>query len=134
MSIARPALAAIAALGTSLALACLAAPWILTLAGIDPTETDLLNRLAGPSAAHPLGTDDLGRDLLARLLDGGRVSIVVGLTAAVIAATITSVSPFAVRLRTFSDVHSGTNCGYFSTSATRSNICPGAWRTVRVVT
>jgi len=51
MSIARPALAAIAALGTSLALACLAAPWILTLAGIDPTETDLLNRLAGPSAA-----------------------------------------------------------------------------------
>ena len=91
MSIARPALAAIAALGTSLALACLAAPWILTLAGIDPTETDLLNRLAGPSAAHPLGTDDLGRDLLARLLDGGRVSIVVGLTAAVIAATIGSV-------------------------------------------
>jgi peptide/nickel transport system permease protein len=91
MSIARPALAAIATLGMALALACLAAPWILALAGIDPTETDLLNRLAGPSTAHPLGTDDLGRDLMARLLDGGRVSIVVGLTAAVIAATIGSV-------------------------------------------
>ena len=70
MSIARPALTAIATLGTALALACLAAPWILTLAGIDATETDLLNRLAGPSAAHPLGTDDLGRDLL-EPVDGG---------------------------------------------------------------
>jgi peptide/nickel transport system permease protein len=87
---AHPFLAVVATLGGALALACLAAPWILAALGVDPTETDLLARFAPPSAAHPLGTDDLGRDLLARLLSGGRVSIVVGLTAAFIAATIGS--------------------------------------------
>src|SRR5918999_652153 len=40
------------------------------------------------SAKHPLGTDDLGRDLLARILWGGRVSIAVGLCAMVVAITI----------------------------------------------
>ena len=85
-----PFVALVAALGAMLALACLAAPWILAALGLDPAETDLLERLAPPSRAHPLGTDDLGRDLLARLLAGGRVSIVVGLAAAVIAATIGS--------------------------------------------
>ena len=74
-----PFVAFVAALGAMLALACLAAPWILAALGLDPAETDLLERLAPPSRAHPLGTDDLGRDLLARLLAGGRVSIVVGL-------------------------------------------------------
>lgn len=85
-----PFLRVVATLGAALALACLASSWILAALGLDPAETDLLARLAGPSAAHPLGTDDLGRDLLARLLSGGRVSIVVGLSAAVIAATIGS--------------------------------------------
>jgi peptide/nickel transport system permease protein len=45
-------------------------------------------RNAGPSLAHPLGTDELGRDLMLRLLHGGRVSLGVGLAAAVIAAVI----------------------------------------------
>ncbi|HYU19505.1 MAG TPA: ABC transporter permease [Chloroflexota bacterium] len=40
------------------------------------------------SAAHPLGSDDLGRDLLARLLWGGRISIAVGLSAMLVAITI----------------------------------------------
>ncbi|HEY7624649.1 MAG TPA: ABC transporter permease [Candidatus Limnocylindria bacterium] len=44
--------------------------------------------LEGPSAAHPFGTDDLGRDLLARALWGGRVSIAVGLTAVLLAITL----------------------------------------------
>ena len=44
-------------------------------------DIDFTARLKGPSAAHPLGTDDLGRDLLARMLYGGRISLAVGLAA-----------------------------------------------------
>jgi peptide/nickel transport system permease protein len=53
-------------------------------------DIDFGARLEGPSAAHPFGTDDLGQDLLARLLYGGRISLAVGLAAmsvAVIAGT-----------------------------------------------
>ena len=53
-----------------------------------PNEIDLLNLLGHPSAAHLLGTDDNGRDILARLLDGGHVSLIVGLIAVVIADTV----------------------------------------------
>jgi peptide/nickel transport system permease protein len=42
----------------------------------DPNRTNLLNRFAGPSFEHPLGTDGFGRDLLARLLRGARLSLV----------------------------------------------------------
>ena len=52
---------------------------------IDPTYVDIRARNSGFSAAHPLGTDQLGRDLLARLMAGGQVSIAVGLTAMIIA-------------------------------------------------
>lgn len=45
---------------------------------------DFLNILVGPSAIHPFGTDDLGRDLLARTLYGGRVSLLVGFVAMLI--------------------------------------------------
>ncbi len=44
--------------------------------------------LQGPTLAHPFGTDDLGRDMLARVLFGGRISIAVGLTAILIAMTL----------------------------------------------
>src|SRR5437867_3213398 len=44
--------------------------------------------LLGPSPTHPFGTDDLGHDLFARALWGGRVSIAVGLTAVFIAITL----------------------------------------------
>jgi len=44
-------------------------------------EIDFTARLKGPSAAHPLGTDDLGQDLFARMLYGGRISLAVGLAA-----------------------------------------------------
>ncbi|MEI8326573.1 MAG: ABC transporter permease [Betaproteobacteria bacterium] len=44
-------------------------------------DIDFSARLKGPSLAHPLGTDDLGQDLLARMLYGGRISMAVGLAA-----------------------------------------------------
>jgi peptide/nickel transport system permease protein len=45
------------------------------IAPTDPNAIDLSNSLAGPSAAHPLGTDGAGRDILSRLLYGGRTSL-----------------------------------------------------------
>jgi oligopeptide transport system permease protein len=58
-------------------LACFAGPW---LAGLpDPNTLNLDARLQGSSAAHWLGTDHLGRDLLARILDGGQISLLVGI-------------------------------------------------------
>jgi len=64
------------------------APALAHVSGLDPTDVDLYNRFAGPSARHWLGTDELGRDLLIRLLYGGRVSLAVGFTAALVAAVI----------------------------------------------
>jgi len=66
----------------------LASPLIGTLLNQDPNAVDLLSRFQPPSAEHLLGTDDIGRDVLLRLLNGGRVSLAVGLTAALVAATI----------------------------------------------
>ena len=71
-----------------LALVSLAAPVVAAILGVDTDAVDLMNRFAGPSAAHLLGTDELGRDSLIRLLYGGRVSLLVGMTAAVAAAGI----------------------------------------------
>src|SRR2546427_11121376 len=51
-------------------------------------EIDFKAKLQGPSWAHPLGTDDLGQDLLARILYGGRISLAVGIAAMLIAVTI----------------------------------------------
>jgi peptide/nickel transport system permease protein len=74
-----------------LALAALFAPLIESLTGLDPEAVSLLDRMAPPSAAHPLGTDELGRDLLIRLLYGGRISLAAGLLAALGAAAIGAV-------------------------------------------
>jgi peptide/nickel transport system permease protein len=51
-------------------------------------EIDFSAKLQGPSWAHPLGTDDLGQDLLARLLYGGRISLAVGLAAMFVAVFV----------------------------------------------
>ena len=58
-------------------MVCLIAP-LLPLA---PNATDVAHRLAAPSAEHWFGTDELGRDYLARVIYGGRVSLMVGLLA-----------------------------------------------------
>ncbi len=51
-------------------------------------DVDFTARLATPNAKHPFGTDDLGRDLLARVLYGGRISLAVGLAAMLMAITV----------------------------------------------
>ncbi len=71
-----------------LALLALAAPLVEAMLGVDANTANLFNRFAPPSAEHPLGTDELGRDLFVRLLYGGRVSLAVGLSAALFAAVI----------------------------------------------
>lgn len=51
-------------------------------------DIDFSASLKGPSLAHPFGTDDLGQDLLARMLYGGRISLAVGLAAMVMAIVV----------------------------------------------
>lgn len=71
-----------------LALAAVCAPLVEAALGMEADSVDLFNRLSPPSPEHPLGTDELGRDLLLRLLEGGRVSLAVGLSAALVASAI----------------------------------------------
>ena len=72
----------------ALAGASLLAPVFEMAMGLDANAADLFNRFQAPSATHPLGTDELGRDLFLRLLYGGRVSLFVGLVAAAFATVI----------------------------------------------
>lgn len=75
-----------AALLVALALLVVLAPPLAAGFGIDARHVDLAHRLELPSARHWLGTDALGRDLLLRLCEGGRVSLLVGGVAALAAA------------------------------------------------
>jgi len=68
------------------ALIALIAPMIT----VDPNAVDIASRLRPPDHAHRLGTDDLGRDVLARVIHGARVSLTVGLTATLISLLIGS--------------------------------------------
>lgn len=61
------------------------APW---LAPYDPAQVDIRSRLQAPSAAHLLGTDALGRDVLSRMIWGGQVSLKVGFVAVGLATFI----------------------------------------------
>lgn len=66
-------------------VAVLVGPFVYTV----PFEYfDIAEGFQGPSAAHPFGTDDLGHDLLARALVGGRISLAVGLAAVLVALTL----------------------------------------------
>ena len=71
-----------------LGLLSLGAPLVEYVLGLDGERTDLFQRNQPPSLEHPLGTDEIGRDLLARLLQGGRVSLAVALVAALASAVI----------------------------------------------
>jgi len=88
------------ALGTALvalvAIAALFAPWI---APYDPDQLAVLDRFAGLSPAHWLGTDQLGRDLLSRLLHGATVAMAVSASAiaiALVAGTLLGVAAAAL--------------------------------------
>jgi peptide/nickel transport system permease protein len=72
---------------SALLLACLLAAALAEpfLAPYPPDRIDLAHRREPPSAAHLFGTDDLGRDVLARVLFGARVSLAVGLLSAAVA-------------------------------------------------
>lgn len=74
--------------GVGLAVIVLAALFAPLLAPYDPIVQDLDSRLQGPTGAHLLGTDNLGRDTLSRLLYGLRPSLVSGLAAVAIAAVV----------------------------------------------
>ena len=71
-----------------LAAASASAPLVESALGHDAQEADLVNRFAPPSADHPLGADELGRDVLLRLLYGGQVSLFVGVAAALASGVI----------------------------------------------
>ena len=63
----------------------LLAPWI---APHEPNRMDYTAVLSGPTAEHPLGSDDLGRDLLSRTLYGARLSLQVGIVAVLVAVAL----------------------------------------------
>jgi len=70
---------------TTLTLVALFAPWILPY---DPSVQDLEGRLQGPSWDHPFGNDELGRDILSRVLLGTRISMRVGATVVLLSGII----------------------------------------------
>ncbi len=70
---------------TMLVLGVIIGPWLWPVA---INEIDFSAQLQGPSFAHPFGTDDLGQDLLARMIYGGRISLAVGLAAMFVATFV----------------------------------------------
>jgi peptide/nickel transport system permease protein len=55
---------------------------------IDPQYIDIIDANEGPTREHPFGTDNLGRDTLARVMAGGRISLAVGMSAMLVAITL----------------------------------------------
>ena len=74
-----------AAIVLGAALAAIVGP---ALTPFDPAAQDLALRLAGPSSAHWFGLDELGRDILARVLAGARISFLVGITVVSVSASL----------------------------------------------
>ncbi|TYK52470.1 ABC transporter permease [Actinomadura decatromicini] len=76
---------------TFLALVAVAALWPSLLAGHQPNAVDPAHALAGPGSGHPFGTDQLGRDILSRIVYGTRASVTIGLGATAFAVVAGSV-------------------------------------------
>lgn len=75
------------ALIVAVVCAAVFAPWIWP---VDPLEQSIVDRLTGPSAEHPFGTDSFGRDVLSRLLHAARISLVIGVLSIALAMVIGS--------------------------------------------
>ncbi|MGP9806254.1 ABC transporter permease [Paracoccus sp. NSM] len=80
-------------LGARLAALILAVIVLLTLlagwiAPHDPLSMNPMARLQGPSPAHPLGTDNFGRDIFSRVLIGGQLSLIIGIATAAVAVVL----------------------------------------------
>lgn len=69
----------------SIIVAVIVGPWLWP---VSINDIDFTARLQPPSRAHPFGTDDLGQDLLARMIYGGRISLAVGLAAMLVAIIV----------------------------------------------
>jgi peptide/nickel transport system permease protein len=84
-----------------LILGVIVGPWVWRVA---INEIDFSAQLQGPSWAHPFGTDDLGQDILARMMYGGRISLAVGLAAMVVATIVgVLIGAFAGMSRKYAD-------------------------------
>ena len=77
-----------AAIVIGMAVAALVGPW---LSPWDPARQELSVRLAGPTVSHPFGLDELGRDILARVLAGARISFFVALVVVSVSSVVGTV-------------------------------------------
>jgi peptide/nickel transport system permease protein len=94
----------LAAAGAVMLLLLVIASLLAPLAPHDPSAINAANRLESPSSTYWLGTDLLGRDVFARLLHGGRISLTVGILATVVALVVgTSVGALAGYFGGFTD-------------------------------
>ena len=71
-----------------IALLALFAPVISSAMNVDPYKATVRDRFQPPSAAHPFGTDNLGRDIFSRVLFGARISMIVGLSVGLVSALL----------------------------------------------
>ena len=86
---------------TTIIIALLLTPWI---SPFDPAALDLRQRIAPPNWEHWMGTDHLGRDVLSRMLDGGRFSVSIALITLVLSVVIgTVIGALSARLGGFVD-------------------------------
>ena len=85
LMLASPAALASCAFIATVALAAIFSPLIVPY---DPRYIDPAIRLQPPTLAHLLGTDELGRDIFSRLIEGGRVSLLVGAVVTFVSASI----------------------------------------------
>src|SRR6201993_181449 len=80
-----------------LIVVAIAAPLVVKILGLpgpnvqDPNATDAFGSPLGPTAAHPFGVDQLGRDVMSRVIYGARISLEVGIIGTAVAAVIGTV-------------------------------------------